>query len=356
MTTSSQIPPGALPPETPPAQRPIPLSEALAAEPHEKAEQKPSVTTVQAATGVIREAMARGSVTPGELAQAEEDAGLLFDPERAEDIARAAIEQARAEYEAKLDELREEEAGAYFKLRYDRLQRLLVGHPDTHLMSAGEIRAAVDGRNPREGAPLVVEWDGLVMGPLGDTDNENTLVPCTTKLGGPAALVLTTRQRAKLAHLLLADPAGAPLNLTWDRSAEIPAGTDPVKRVTVNCVSSYGGRAALVVEGDDRLALASLLDAEVRDIHAPCHRDGCGTVDDYDASDPAMFGWARVDVAGVEGGPRWYCTPQCVSAALARAGEELSVIDDMAATDPDEQVPYLPAEDVIEDQAADGGL
>ena len=63
-----------------------------------------------------------------------------------------------------------------------------------------------------------------------------------------------------------------------------------------------------------------------------------------------------VDVAdlGVEGGPRWYCTPQCVSAALARAGEELAAIDDMAATDPDEQVPYLPAEDVIEETTPGG--
>lgn len=363
MTTSSQTPPGALPPETPPSQRPMPLSEALAAAPQATAEQASSVTAVQAATGVIRAAMDRGSFTPRELAQAEdiaqaeEDAGLLFDPQRAEDIARAAIEQARAEYEAKLDELRDDEAGAYFKVRYDRLRRLLAGHPDSHLMSVGEILAAVDGRDPREGAPLVVEWDGLVMGPSGDTDTdaENTLVPCTTKLGGPAALVLTADKRAELARLLLADPHGVPLRLTWDRSAEIPEATDPVKRVTVNCVSPYGGRAALVVEGEDRLALASLLDAElVRDIHALCGTDGCGTVDDYDASDPALFGWARVEVAGIEGGPRWYCTPQCVSDALARAGEELAVIDDMAATDPDEQVPYLPAEDVIEDQAVPG--
>ncbi|WP_156059438.1 hypothetical protein, partial [Nocardia rhamnosiphila] len=137
---------------------------------------------------------------------------------------------------------------------------------------------------------------------------------------------------------------GLPMTLTWDRSADIPAAADPVKRVIVDCLSSYGGRAALVLEGDDRQALASLLDAEVRDIHAPCPTDGCGTLDDYDASDPALLGWSRLEVAGVDS-PRWYCTPQCVSNALARAGEELAAIDDMAATDPDEQVPYLPAED-----------
>lgn len=333
MTTSSQTPPGALPPETPPTQPPMPLGEALAAPSDVKAEQATPVTTVQAATGIIRGAMDRGIVEPGELAQAEEDAGLLFDPERAEDIARAALDQARAEYEAKLDELREEEPGAYFKLRYDRLQTLLAGHPDTHLMSVGEILAAVDGRDPRAGAPLVVEWGGLVMGPSGDTDdNENTVVPCTTKLGGPAALVLTTRQRAQLAHLLLADPAGAPLDLTWTRSATTPEATDPVKRVAVQCVSSYGGRAQLVVEGDDRQALASLLDAElVRDIHAPCpHSSQCGTAEDLDPSDPALFGWTRVEVAGVEGGPRWYCTPPCVSNAMARAGEELAAIEERA--------------------------
>jgi hypothetical protein len=287
---------------------------------------------VQAATGIIRRAMDRGIVTPRELAQAEEDAGLLFDPQRAEDIARAAIDQARAEYEAKLEELIEVGAGAYFKLRYDRLQQLLAGHPDSHLMSVGEILAAVDGRDPRAGAPLVVEWGGLVRGPSGDADTENTLVPCTTKLGGPAALVLTTSQRAELARRLLADPNGAPLNLTWNRSATTPEATDPVKRVAVECLSSYGGRANLVVEGNDRLALASLLDMElVRDIHAPCpHSPQCGTGEDLDPSDPALFGWTRVEVAGIEGGPRWYCTPPCVSAALARAGEELAAIEERA--------------------------
>uniref|UniRef100_UPI00117CA8F5 hypothetical protein n=1 Tax=Streptomyces acidiscabies TaxID=42234 RepID=UPI00117CA8F5 len=54
-------------------------------------------SSVRAATGVIAAAMASGSATAREIAQAEADAGILFDPQRAEDIASAAAEQAHAE-------------------------------------------------------------------------------------------------------------------------------------------------------------------------------------------------------------------------------------------------------------------
>ncbi|MFJ4687086.1 hypothetical protein [Streptomyces sp. NPDC088789] len=229
---------------------------------------------VAAAAAVIDATMDRHTAaTATQLAEAEHTAGLLFDPERVQAIARSAIEQARAEYEAKLDDLRDREVGAYFKLRYDRLQRLLLGHPDTDLMSVAEILATVDGRDTRAGAPLALDWGGLVMGPSGDTDDENTLVPCTTTLGAPAALVLTDSHRAELARLLA--------------------------------------------------------------LTGPCAVGECGTLTDYDASDPALWGWIRVEVAGLEGGPRWYCSPPCVAAALTRAAAELAADDQAAAVDVD---------------------
>ncbi|MFF8034882.1 hypothetical protein [Streptomyces sp. NPDC016626] len=182
MTASSQNQPGALPPGTPLARRPMPLNEAFAT--------TSNVLTTDGTAG-------------GQPVEAERDAGNRFDAASVKAAVSAAREQGRAEASAALQSAREAAGtAAYFRDRYEALQQLLAGHPDTHLMSVGEILAAVDGRDPRAGTPLVVEWNGVVMGPSGDTTHENTLVPCTTVLGGPAVLVLTPRQRAKLAQLL----------------------------------------------------------------------------------------------------------------------------------------------------------
>lgn len=294
MTTSSQTPPGALPPESP---RPsvLPLQQAAFATfgiavpaPAGPAETThPSATVTEAAAAVLQATIERdGAATGEELAEAERHAGILFDAASVEAAVSAARDQARAELAAELAETHEQlavMAGAY--RRVQAVMRLCEGRPGDDLLLVSAVAVAAE---------------------------------C-----GSTAL------------------DGLPMTLTWDRSAEIPAAADPVKRVVVDCLSSYGGRAALVLEGDDRQALASLLDAEVRDIYAPCpHERGCGS-DDAHLDSNGVSGWARVEVAGVEGGPRWYCSPQCVSAALARAGEELAAIDDIAATDPDEQVPYL---------------
>lgn len=311
MTTSSQTSPGALPPESPrPQPSVVQLQQAFAtfgaaipapAGPAaDTAPQAPATTVTEAAAAVLDARIAQdGGATAEELAEAEQHAGVLFDPAHIEAVVAAARDQARAEIRAELAEVEEQlavMAGAY--RRVQAVMRLCEGRRGDDLLLVSAVAVAAE---------------------------------C-----GTTAL------------------DGLPMTLTWDRSAEIPAAADPVKRVIVDCLSSYGGRAALVLQGDDRSALASLLDAEVRDIHAPCpHERGCGS-DDAHLDSNGVFGWARVEVAGVEGGPRWYCTPQCVSAALARAGEELAAIDDMAATDPDEQVPYLPAEDVIEETTPGG--
>ncbi|PWG08751.1 hypothetical protein DF268_35860 [Streptomyces sp. V2] len=234
----------------------------------------PPTSSVRAATGVIAAAMAAGSATAREIAQAEADAGILFDPQRAQDIADAASEQAHAEAHAAIAERgRQLAALAGTRRQLDAVLRLCEGRPATHLVSVAEVMLAAErALTPYGAVPMTLAWTGQV-------DVE----------GGAAA---------------------------------------------VRCTSAYGSRADVIVRGDARTALADLVGATVRAVNAACATDGCGTPDDYDASDPALFGWVRLEVAGVEDvGARWYCTPQCVSDALARAGAELAEADRAAAVD-----------------------
>ncbi|MEV6119877.1 hypothetical protein AB0M23_05025 [Streptomyces sp. NPDC052077] len=120
---------------------------------------------------------------------------------------------------------------------------------------------------------------------------------------------------------------GFPMALTWTRTAAVPTVDAGTGRAVVHCATPYGGRADLVVEDVERQALAAALDTPVPG-GAPCpHAAGCGTTADLDGSDPVLFGWSRLDVAGSGDGPRWYCSPACVSRALARAGAELAAAD-----------------------------
>ncbi|MEH0547326.1 hypothetical protein QA802_30835 [Streptomyces sp. B21-105] len=241
----------------------------------------PPAPAVKAAEGVIAAAMKAGKVTPRELAQAEYETGILFDAQAAADIASAAREQAHADDQAEIDERGRQlarMAGDHRKVT--AVLRLLEGRPGTDLLTVAEIAAAVEyGTTAFDSFPMTLRWTGGV---------------------------------------------------------DIPGPKDTHKRAVIECKSSYGGRAHLVVEGDARIKLASLVDAEVRDIHAPCTTELCGTDHDFDPTD--MFGWARLEVAGIaDDRPRWYCSPPCVSNAVARAGDALAADDQAAAVDPDEQ-------------------
>ncbi|NEB00591.1 hypothetical protein [Streptomyces sp. SID13726] len=285
MTASSQTSPGALPPELPPVQPSVPdaAREAYAAYGvalpvrADIAQAVPDpARTVRLATGVISAAMTNGSSTAAEIAQAELAAGILFDPERAAAIASAAYEQARAEDSAELAAAAQDRTTLeWLRARWRAIGQLCEGRPDTDLLMVREVLAAADGTSPT-GAPLALKWDGLVMGPSGDTEGESTLVPVTTARGGSAALVLPAEQRR---------------------------------------------------------ALGSLLDLQVRDINAECPTVGCGSADDLDASDPTLLGWSRLEIAALGDGPRWYCCDECVFDALARAGDDL--------VDPDEPIPFV---------------
>ncbi|MFF0597879.1 hypothetical protein [Streptomyces antibioticus] len=92
--------------------------------------------------------------------------------------------------------------------------------------------------------------------------------------------------------------------------------------------------AALAERAQQRAA-----DAETtRDADAPCPHDAaCGSDHDLDEAD--MFGWFRLTVGGLDDGPRWYCSPGCVNAAMQRAGQDLALADQAAAVDPGQQTP-----------------
>ncbi|MCI3277618.1 hypothetical protein [Streptomyces cylindrosporus] len=125
------------------------------------------------------------------------------------------------------------------------------------------------------------------------------------------------------------EKATAPLTVrvNWAGTVRYPDGSALAHRAVIDGETPNGISAELVVAGDDRVKLAALLDMEVRGIYATCLTTGCGTADDCDPSDPALLGWTRLHVAGTDDEPRWYCSPPCVSNALARAGDELAAVE-----------------------------
>lgn len=238
------------------------------------------VSTLQAAAAVMSAEIKRDdAATSAQLAQAEQQAGLLFDAEHVEAVASAARAQAAAEYAVELQEARTqlaEMAGEH--RRVQAVRRLCEGRRGDDLLLVSAVAVAAEsGTTALDSVPMTIRWTGQVDYPLRG-------------------------------------------------------------RSLVRCTSSYGQDAVLLVEGEDRTRLASLVDAEIRDVHAPCPRHlGCGAPTDYDMTDPKSFGWFRLDVAGIEGGPHWYCSPGCVTAAMTRAREQLAAADRAAAVNPGEQ-------------------
>lgn len=263
MTTSSQTPSGALPPESPQPQRPL----GRPATPAEAFVAYGAVLPVPlGATAAAQQA----------ASSADPEAGLVFSSETVEGVAATAYRLGVNDTKEDLAQSADPETLAWFRLRLHKVALLCQGRPDDHLLTVREVLTAADGRTPTD----------------------------------------------------------APLSLTWTGSADIPSPASPERRAVVHCTTAHGGRADLVVPEGERLALASLLDAEIRDVTAPCATStACGTESDLDPSDPMLSGWSRLEIAGIAGGPRWYCTPHCVSNALARAGAELAAADDQAALD-----------------------
>lgn len=307
MNASSQNPSGDLPPESPYGPRPLPTpagvfaaygavlpvpagSAPAARRPAATADPDvPDSLAVVAAAGLIGPVMEKEGVTAREVARAEEQAGLLFDPERAEAIADAAYRLGVDDTKAERAELallgQDPETLAWFHTRLNTVAALCAGRRPEDLLTVREVLTAADGRQS-SGAPLTITWDGSVTGLTGDTPYEDTVVPCTTVRGGPAALVLDDSERLALGGLLL----------------------------------------------------ASLHTAEA------CQTKSCGrTAEEIDESNPFVSGWICVKVAGTDGPARWWCSVWCANSAITAitaGGAELAAADLAAAVDPNAQAPY----------------
>ncbi|MFJ9377755.1 hypothetical protein [Streptomyces sp. NPDC101455] len=288
MTASSQTP-GPMPPESPPVATseqaaevfaaygqvwPVPVGTVYAAP-------VAPVSVEEAAAAEVLDAVRaqNADATSLELAAAEARAGILFDAAHVQEAVGAAVAQAHTETQAELAEL------------HTQLAMLAGAHR--------RVRAVLRLCEGRRGDDLVLVSAVAVAAECG-----------TTALDG------------------------LPMTLSWTRSAQVPDAHTTRKVAIVECTSSYGGRADLVLVGDERQALVGLLTTEVRDIHAKCLTLNCGTGDDLDATNPFLFGWSRLQVAALGDGPRWYCSDMCVFDALARAGHELAAEDRAAAVDP----------------------
>lgn len=311
MTASSQTP-GPMPPESPPAATPEQVREVFAA--YDVALPVPAGTTYtdpwppngghdnscayaggisrkctcsdglpaaaevpvsveEAAAAEVLDAVRaqNAEATSLDLAAAEASAGILFDATHVQEAVDAAAAQARAETKAELTELHTQLAtlaGAH--RRVQAVLRLCEGRrgDDMLLVSAVAV-AAESGTTALDGLPMTLTWTGRTE-------------------------VHPTRGRA-----------------------------------SVECTSSYGGRADLVLTDEQCASLASQLTPwTVRDLDAKCETPGCGAAADAQLAD--LFGWSRLEIASLNHGPRWYCCDMCVVDALARAGHELAAADRQA--------------------------
>lgn len=143
------------------------------------------------------------------------------------------------------------------------------------------------------------------------------------------------RARDVLAALDGSAPSTLPLTMSWDGWLDEPDGDGPGAATFIRCITSRGGRAALALTPEERLVLGAQLLATLHMAEA-CTREGCGRTADEDAT-PTLLGWIRVQVAGIDGPPRWWCSPMCAISAMAAAGTELAETDQAAAVDPDAQ-------------------
>ncbi|MGW1039362.1 hypothetical protein [Streptomyces sp. NPDC002547] len=267
MTTSSQNFPGAMPAEAPPLRRPLAEPVILQA--------------ALAAAGIGATRADEGGSASQEMAQAESQAGILFDAASVEAVRTAERERAHVEHTAELEERGRQVAALMgFKRRLDAVLRMVEGRPVTDLLSVEEVTAAaVDAGTSRDGIPMT---------------------------------------------------------LAWVRSVDLPGSGARNDRAIVQCATAHGGRADLILTGEERQGLASLLDLEVRDIRAPCGTPGCGEPawePDKEAAPAGMAGWACLQIAGTDVPAQWFCSPVCVSNALARASEQLAAIADQAELD-----------------------
>lgn len=164
---------------------------------------KSGTSCLAALAGVIAAAQTQGRRTAWEIAESVLEVGLAFDPERAKDIADAAAIQARTQYQAELQERGYQLAAmAGIKRTLNAVMRLCEGRPLTdHLPVSAVLDAAATQATPVDGIPMTIAWTGEAALPDGGA-RQRAVVKCMSAYGGPADLVLDGEERAALAALL----------------------------------------------------------------------------------------------------------------------------------------------------------
>ncbi|MEW2570460.1 hypothetical protein [Streptomyces sp. NPDC047070] len=198
---------------------------------------------------------------------------------------------------------------------------------------------------PAQAAAMTRSYDGMTVDVIAQSAAVQARVEAGVELTAMATLV-EGRPPGDLVRVSEIEsvldgsaPAKMPLTLAWNGEFTDPDGDGPGEATLIGAVTSRGVRAVLALTPDERLVLGAQLLATLHTAEA-CSRSGCGsTADELDGSGPPLFGWIRVQVAGVDGPPRWWCSPMCVHAAMAEAGAETAAADQAAAVDPGEQAP-----------------
>lgn len=245
-----------------------------------------SAASVRAAAGVIAAAMGTGHGTPAELAAAEESAGLLFDPQVAEEIAAAAREQER------------DRLAAEIRATIERGQGMPASTPEAITARAGRIRglrAALRLVRCRRGQPQPDEPITYVLTDAADRVAELE----ATELDVLRAYAEATEQRHEEIHTLLARVDLQESPAAWDLG----------------------------------MAIAAILDGPPsgEPTDQPCRRPGCGATDrEVAEADTDVYGWIRVRVCGIDGPPQWWCSPRCAQRAISDAGQQLAEADTRA--------------------------
>ncbi|MFJ5059057.1 hypothetical protein ACIP96_06510 [Streptomyces nigra] len=170
------------------------------------------VRSLRAAAAVMDAQLRQnGAATAQELAAAEERAGILFDAAHVESVRTAALEQARAEHAAELEEVRgyfeaarrelAEIAGAHRQVL--AVRRLCEGRRGDDLLTVAEVAVAAEaGTTALDGLPMTLAWTGAASLPDAHDTHKKVVVECLSSYGGRAALTLTGAERTKLASLL----------------------------------------------------------------------------------------------------------------------------------------------------------
>lgn len=140
-----------------------------------------------------------------DLAAAGTRAAILFDAAHVQEAVDAAVAQALAEAQVRLDERGEQLAvmtDAWRRQR-DAVLRLCEGRLGTDLLLVSAVAVAVEcGTTALDGLPMPLTWTGRVRVPDARTARTEVTVECVSSYGGHAELVVTGEQRAALANLV----------------------------------------------------------------------------------------------------------------------------------------------------------